>query len=176
MPAMENMAGNLFLVGLMGAGKTTLGRQLAAKHQFSFYDSDQVICERTGVSIPTIFDMEGEEGFRKRESAVLRDLCIQQKIVLATGGGALLREENRECLRQNGCVIYFHVPPEILYERVRGDRNRPLLQVDDPLAKFRELYTIRDPIYRQTAHHIVDVGFSGCFSTLRQLFALIHAP
>ncbi|WP_430472179.1 shikimate kinase [Wielerella bovis] len=172
---MENMTGNFFLVGLMGSGKTTLGRQLAQQIQFDFYDSDQVLCERTGVSIPTIFELEGEQGFRERESAVIQDLCQLPNIVLATGGGAVLREENRQYLRQHGIVIYLHVQPEILYERVKNDRNRPLLQVADPLAKFRELYKIRDSIYRQTAHIIVEVGLSGCHTTLQTLLNMIRA-
>ena len=125
------MAGNLFLVGLMGAGKTTLGKQLAEHLNRPFYDSDHVICERTGVNIPTIFEMEGEQGFRDRESAVLADLAALDNIVLATGGGAVLRENNRACLRDKGTVIYLHVLPEILFERTRYDKNRPLLQVAD---------------------------------------------
>lgn len=177
MPAMEKyMAGNLFLVGLMGAGKTTLGRQLAEKLHRPFYDSDHVICERTGVSIPTIFEMEGEQGFRNRESAVLNDLSALERIVLATGGGAVLRPENRQYLRERGTVIYLHVLPEILFERTRYDKNRPLLQVADPLAKFRELYEIRHPIYRETAHIVLEVGKSGCQTTLNKILEMIDAP
>ncbi len=171
MPTMEKIVGNLFLVGLMGAGKTTLGRQLARILHRPFMDSDQVICERTGVSIPTIFEMEGEEGFRQREIAVLQDLCVLSPIVLATGGGAVLRSENRECLRQNGLVIYLHVLPDILYQRVANDKNRPLLQVSDPLAKFHELYVARDALYRQSAHLIVEVGQDGCHKTLCNILA-----
>lgn len=161
MPVMENITGNLFLVGLMGAGKTTLGRQLADYFHRPFFDSDQVICERTGVSIPTIFEMEGENGFRNRESTVIADLCKKQNIVLATGGGAVLREETRKCLRKHGTVIYLHVLPEVLYKRIRNDKNRPLLQVSDPLAKFHELYQMRDSLYRQTADLVLDMSYSG---------------
>ncbi|CRZ20283.1 Shikimate kinase 1 [Kingella kingae] len=175
MPAMEkNMAGNLFLVGLMGAGKTTLGKQLAEHLNRPFYDSDHVICERTGVSIPTIFEMEGEQGFRDRESTVLADLAALDNIVLATGGGAVLRENNRACLRDKGTVIYLHVLPEILFERTRYDKNRPLLQVADPLAKFKELYEIRHPIYRETAHIVLEVGKLGCQTTLNKILEMIE--
>ena len=114
-----------------------MGRQLAEQLDYTFYDSDAVICERTGVSIPTIFELEGEDGFRMREAAVIRDLCALSKIVLATGGGSVLREENRQCLKRNGTVIYLHTQPEVLFERVRYDKNRPLLQVENPLEKLK---------------------------------------
>lgn len=167
MPDMENKAtNNLVLIGLMGAGKTTLGRHLAERLGRPFYDSDVVICERTGVSIPTIFELEGEEGFRNRESAVIRDLCGLDNIVLATGGGAPLRPENRACLRENGLVVYLHVLPEILFERTRYDKNRPLLQVADPMAKFKELYAVRDQIYREAAHVVLEAGKFGLNNTL----------
>lgn len=168
------MAGNLILVGLMGAGKTTLGRQLSEFFNCPFYDSDHVIVERAGVSIPTIFEIEGEAGFRLRESKVIAELSAMDNIILATGGGAVLREDNRSCLRQGGLVIYLHVLPEILFERVRYDKNRPLLQVDDPLAKFRQLYDQRDAIYREAAHIVLDVGKAGSHSTLLQLLELIR--
>ena len=167
------MAGNLFLIGLMGAGKTTLGRQLADHLQYPFYDSDNVICQRTGVNIPTIFEIEGEQGFRQRESMVIQELTAMDNIVLATGGGAVLREENRHCLRNRGTVIYLHVLPEILFERTKYDKNRPLLQVADPLSKFRELYETRHELYCQTAHMILEVGKSGCQTTLNRIFELV---
>lgn len=147
---------NIYLVGLMGAGKTTVGRQLAKRLQRRFLDSDLEIEARTGVRIPVIFEIEGESGFRKRESQVLAELAAESELVLATGGGAVLAEENRKCLRDTGIVVYLHAPPEVLYERTRHDRNRPLLQVVDPLAKLRQLYDLRDPIYRETAHIVVD--------------------
>ncbi|MDK4679944.1 shikimate kinase [Kingella negevensis] len=178
MPTMKNMVGNFFLIGLMGAGKTTLGHQLADTLGYSFHDSDQEICERTGVSIPTIFEREGEQGFRLREATVIRDLCQLNNIILATGGGAVLREENQQCLKQSGTVIYLHVQPETLFERIRGDQNRPLIQVEDPLQKLQNLYTQRDPIYRRTAHIILDIELSGSLKTFNQLLESIenYAP
>lgn len=147
---------NIYLVGMMGAGKTTVGRQLAKRLHRRFLDSDHEIEARTGVRIPVIFEIEGEAGFRKRESQVLRELSTDPDLVLATGGGAVLAAENRACLRGTGVVIYLHAAPETLYERTRHDRNRPLLQVEDPLAKLRELYAQRDPIYRQVADLVIE--------------------
>ncbi|UOP04758.2 shikimate kinase [Conchiformibius kuhniae] len=170
---MNDMAGNIFFVGLMGAGKTSLGRQLAARLARTFYDSDQVICERTGVSVPTIFELEGESGFRERERQAIDELTRLQGIVLATGGGAVLRAENRECLHTRGTVVYLHVAPEVLFERTRHDRNRPLLQVDDPLRRLHELYRARDPLYRSVAHCVLDVGDETYFSTFKQLIELL---
>jgi shikimate kinase len=151
----------------MGAGKTTVGRQLAKRLQRRFLDSDHEIEARTGVRIPVIFEIEGECGFRKRESQVLTDLACESDLVLATGGGAVLAEENRRCMRDTGVVIYLHAPPEVLYERTRHDRNRPLLQVEDPLAKLKQLYDLRDPIYREAAHIVVD-SKSGAAAHLAQ--------
>jgi shikimate kinase len=147
---------NIYLVGLMGAGKTTIGRQLAKRLQRRFLDSDHEIEARTGVRIPVIFEIEGESGFRKRESQVLHELAAEPELVLATGGGAVLALENRQCLRDTGLVIYLHAPPEVLYERTRHDRNRPLLQVTEPLVRLRELYAARDPIYREIAHMVIE--------------------
>lgn len=147
---------NIYLVGMMGAGKTTVGRQLARRLHRRFLDSDHEIEARTGVRIPVIFEIEGEAGFRKRESQVLSELSRDPDLILATGGGAVLAAENRDCLRETGVVIYLHAAPEILYDRTRHDRNRPLLQVEDPLGKLRELYAQRDPLYRQVAHIVVE--------------------
>lgn len=149
---------NIYLVGLMGAGKTTVGRQLAKKLRRPFFDSDHEIVERTGVPIPTIFEIEGEEGFRRREIQTIHDLTETNGLVLATGGGVVLKPENRERLHQTGWVVYLNVPPLMLHERTRHDRNRPLLQVSDPLAKLEALYAARDPLYREIAHLIVDGG------------------
>ena len=149
---------NIFLVGLMGAGKTTVGRQLAKQLNLVFYDADHVLEERTGVRIPVIFDIEGEAGFRAREEAVIHELCALTGIVLATGGGAVLSAANRAALKTSGVVIYLRGSPEQLYERTRHDRNRPLLHTADPLGKLRELYTQRDPLYREVADVIVDTG------------------
>lgn len=155
---MEHIAGNIFLIGLMGAGKTTQGKRLASLLRYPFIDSDQEIIRRTGVSIATIFELEGEEGFRIRETAVIEELSRRQPIVLATGGGAVLREENRGYLKTRGTIVYLHAAPEVLYQRIRADKSRPLLQVADPMTKLAELYRQRDPIYRHTAHIVVNVS------------------
>lgn len=156
MPAMDKIAGNLFFIGLMGVGKTTLGKHIAQKLGRSFYDSDDEICLRTGVSIATIFELEGEQGFRQRESLIIDELTNYKNIVLATGGGAVLNEKNRHNLSERGTVIYLHASPKILLKRTQHDKSRPLLQVENPLAKLEELYNIRDGIYRETAHIIIE--------------------
>lgn len=140
----------------MGAGKTTVGRQLAKRLGRQFYDSDHEIVQRTGVPIPTIFEIEGEEGFRRREMQAIAELTASAEIVLATGGGVVLNPENRSRLHNTGWVVYLNVPPALLFERTRHDRNRPLLRVSDPLAKLEELHRQRDPLYRETAHTIVE--------------------
>lgn len=160
---------NLFLVGLMGAGKTTVGRLLAKHFDCAFYDSDHEIEARTGVKIPVIFEIEGEAGFRKREEVTIAELSAQSHIVLATGGGAVLSAANRDNLRKNGLVIYLRGTPEHLYERTRHDRNRPLLQTENPLAKMRELYKQRDPLYREIADVVVDTGRQNVSSMVRML-------
>ena len=149
---------NIILVGLMGSGKTTIGRQLAKRLGRDFVDSDHEIEARTGVSIPTIFEIEGEEGFRRREAQVIAELVDEPDIVLATGGGAVLAPESRRLLHEKGWVVYLNVPPVLLWGRTRNDRNRPLLQVEDPLARLESLYQTRDPLYREAAHYIVDGG------------------
>ncbi len=169
MPAMEHMAGNLFLIGMMGAGKSTLARRLASYFSCPFYDSDQAVCQRTGVDVSTIFEMEGENGFRNRESRAIDDLTRQKNIVLATGGGAVLREENRWYLSNRGIAVYLHVQPEVLFSRIGKDRNRPLLQVEDGLRRLRDLYMFRDPIYRQVAHIVIDVGNDDCQKTFEHI-------
>ncbi|MEJ7668364.1 MAG: shikimate kinase [Casimicrobiaceae bacterium] len=147
--------GNLFLVGLPGAGKSTLGRQLARRLHKRFVDTDAVLEERLGVSIPTIFEIEGEASFRDREQRVLTELAAVEGIVLSTGGGVVVRAHNRELLQRNGTVMYLHATPRALWERVRHARHRPLLQTGDPLARLTELYAERDPLYRQIADHVV---------------------
>ncbi len=149
---------NIYLIGLMGAGKSTIGRQLARRLQKRFVDCDHEIEARTGVRIPLIFEIEGEPGFRRRESQVLQELAAEEGLVLATGGGAVLDSGNRKCLSDTGLVVYLCAPPEELYARTRHDRNRPLLQVADPLGKLRELYATRDPLYRVVADIIFEGG------------------
>ena len=151
-------AANLYLVGMMGAGKTTVGRLLARRLKLRFFDSDQEIERRCGVKVPLIFDIEGEAGFRARESQVLAELTALDGIVLATGGGAVLAEQNRRRLGERGTVVYLCARPEDLYERVRQDRSRPLLATPDPLARLQELYAQRDPLYREVADVVVDTG------------------
>jgi len=141
---------NLFLIGPMGAGKTTLGRIIAQELGYPFFDSDRVIEERTGVDIPTIFDYEGEQGFRDRESKVIDELTQLKKVVLATGGGAVLRKENRDRLAQRGFVIYLKVSVKSQLDRTSRDKSRPLLQIEDPEAKLRELADARRPLYEAT--------------------------
>lgn len=157
MPAMK-MAGNIFFVGLMGSGKTTIGRALARKLNLHFIDSDHEIEKRTGVSVPTIFEIEGEGGFRDRESEVIADLVTSKNLILATGGGAVLREQNRELLKRNGTVVYLRAPVEELFARTSRDRNRPLLQTADPMARLQELFVLRDPLYKETAHVTIDTN------------------
>jgi shikimate kinase len=145
----------IFLVGPMGAGKTTIGRQLAQGLGLEFADSDQEIQRRTGVDIPTIFEFEGEAGFRSRERQVIDDLTQLDGRVLATGGGAVLDPDNRRHLAARGIVVYLQCSPEQQYERTYKDRNRPLLQTEDPLARLRELMEVRDPLYREVADLVV---------------------
>lgn len=147
---------NIFLVGMPGAGKTTVGRQLARRLQRNFIDADHEIEARTGVRIPLIFDIEGELGFRDREAKVIAEFATRKDLVVATGGGAVLRPENRAAMRQGGTVIYLNATPELLYERTKLDPNRPLLQVDDPRRKLDELFAQRDPLYRDVADIVVN--------------------
>ena len=146
------------LVGLMGAGKTTLGKVLARKLGFVFVDSDHEIESQTGVRIADIFEIEGEAAFRVREHKMLTQLISQPNIVLATGGGIVLLTENRTLLKAHRPVIYLCAQPEKLWERTRHDRARPLLQTADPKAKLRQLYAERDPLYREVASHVFETG------------------
>jgi shikimate kinase len=152
------MQTNIILVGLMGAGKSTIGRQLSRRCKLDFYDSDKVIEERTGVSIPTIFDIEGEAGFRDREEKVIAELCQLDNIILATGGGSLLREKNRECVKNAGHVVYLRASAEQLYSRIRHDKNRPLMQTARPLQTLRDLLKAREGYYLEVADLVVPTG------------------
>jgi shikimate kinase len=148
----------IFLVGLPGSGKTTVGRQLARGLGLPFEDSDHVIEQRVGCSIRDYFEREGEAAFRDVEEAVIRELTQGPSGVLATGGGAVLRPANRQCLRDAGQVIYLRATPDVLFKRLRHDSQRPLLQVADPLGRLRSLFEERDPLYRETAHFIIETG------------------
>jgi shikimate kinase len=149
--------GNLFLVGMPGSGKSTLGRVLARSLGKTFVDADHELEQRLGVSISTIFEIEGEEIFRNREVETLARLVQRVDIVLATGGGVILRSPNRERLKAGGTVLYLHATPEITWERTRHSKNRPLLQTSDPLARARQLYAQRDSLYRETADLVINV-------------------
>jgi 3-dehydroquinate synthase len=149
---------NIFLVGLMGSGKTTVGRALAKKLNKRFIDSDHEIEARTGASIPLIFEIEGEESFRQREAEVIRDLTAQQDIVLATGGGAILNADSRACLKSRGIVVYLHASINSILQRTSHDKNRPLLQTADPRARIEELSRQREPYYQEVAHITIETG------------------
>lgn len=162
---------NIFLVGLMGAGKTTVGRALAKKLNKRFIDSDHEIEARTGASIPLIFEIEGEASFRQREAEVIRDLTAQSDIVLATGGGAILRPENRECLKTRGTVIYLRASVNSILQRTSHDKNRPLLQTADPRRRIEELAREREPYYREVADIIVETGRPNVQSLIHVILA-----
>ena len=142
---------NIFLIGLMAVGKSTVGRRLANVLDCPFFDSDEEIERRTGAAISWIFDVEGESGFRDREQQVIDDLSQREGIVLATGGGAVLRNVNRQRLAQRGFVVHLHSPIDRLVARTQNDRNRPLLQTDDPRKVLEELYAQREPLYAEIA-------------------------
>jgi shikimate kinase len=146
------------LVGLPGSGKSTVGRQLARRLAIPFVDSDHVIEARLGCSIREYFEREGEERFRDLESQVLDELTLATEGVLSTGGGAVLRPANRALLHERCRVIYLRSSPEEVFRRVKHDRSRPLLQVADPMARLRDLYNLRDPLYRETAHFVIETG------------------
>ena len=167
-------SGNLILVGMMGSGKTTMGRALARHLGKDFVDSDEEVQRRTGVTIPHIFDVEGETGFRQRETAALRDLVERDNMVLATGGGAVLAEQNRALLQQNGVVIYLKTSVHDLWQRTRHDRNRPLLQTGDPHAKLSELFRQRDPLYMQVADIVMQSGKQSAHALMLQLVGEIE--
>lgn len=160
---------NIFLIGPMGAGKTTIGRQIAKNLGVDFVDSDHEIEQRTGASIPLIFEIEGEEGFRRREREVIDDLTRRKGIVLATGGGAVLDTANRNHLAGRGTVIYLRASLDHLLKRTARDRNRPLLQTEDPRARLEGIIKIRDPLYREIADIIIDTDSNTVRSTVRMI-------
>ena len=149
---------SIIFVGLPGSGNTTIGRQLARRLGLPFVDSDHVIEHRLGCSIREFFAREGEEIFRDVEQQVLDDLTRTHEGVIATGGGAVLRETNRRHLHDRGQVIYLRSSPEDVFRRVRHDTARPLLQVEDPLQRLRGLFEARDPLYREAAHFVIETG------------------
>ncbi len=164
---------NIFLIGPMGAGKTTIGRQLAKKLSSQFYDSDHEIEQRTGVDIPLIFELEGEEGFRKRESQVLSELVSMDNIVLSTGGGSVLDPVNRQALKDNGLIIYLKSTAEKLFSRIADDKRRPLLQSDDRLTKIKNILDEREPIYISLADEVFDTQNLSIKQITQNIFELI---
>lgn len=165
---------SIALVGPMGAGKSTIGRQLANALKREFKDSDHEIVARTGASIPLIFEIEGEEGFRRREAAMIDELTLLDNIVLATGGGAVLREENRQCLKERGVVIYLYASVEQLFDRTSRDRNRPLLQTDNPRQKLQDLMEQRDPLYREVADIVVHTDDRSIRSVVKEILVRLR--
>jgi shikimate kinase len=165
---------NIFFVGLMGAGKTTIGKLLAKQLGKVFYDTDQEIEKRTGVKVAVIFELEGEAGFRKRETAIIQELSGLSNIIMATGGGAILAEENRKMLKANGTVIYLRANVNELWHRMRNDKHRPLLQNVDIRAKLEQLYTERNPLYTETATFIFDTGNQPVASIINQIEKSLH--
>ena len=149
---------NIYLIGLMGAGKTTIGRQLAKALQLPFYDSDKAIEEQTGVDIPTIFEYEGEEGFRVREQNMIAELTQINGIVLATGGGAILRPANRKALTENGFVVYLQCSVDKILQRTKRDTQRPLLNTENPRARIEKLFSEREPDYLSCADFKIETS------------------
>lgn len=167
--------GNIFLVGMMGAGKTTIGRSLAQRLGLEFFDTDKVLVDRTGVAVATIFEIEGEEGFRRREAAVLAELARGEGCVIATGGGAVLSPENRALMRSRGTVVYLRARLESLWQRMRNDTTRPLLATADPRATIAALLEAREPLYREAAHLIVDTGSQSASTLVSRVISALPA-
>ena len=166
--------GSIFLTGPMGSGKSTIGRQLAKQLAMPFHDSDHEIERRTGVDIPLIFELEGETGFRKRETGVIEELTRLPGIVLATGGGAILDPENRERLGDRGTVIYLHTSVDQQLSRTAHDRNRPLLQTPDPRTTLEELLAIRDPLYREIADLVIETDGMRVRDVVREIIRKLN--
>jgi shikimate kinase len=158
----------------MGAGKTTVGRQLADNYHKDFIDSDHEIQRRTGVDIPTIFEFEGETGFRQRESTVIDELTSREDIVLATGGGAVTGKQNRRLLAARGVVIYLHCSVRQQFDRTHRDKNRPLLSTSDPMSKLSDLMAERDPLYREIADIIVSTEGRNTQSVVQDIRRLLE--
>lgn len=158
----------------MGAGKTTIGKLIAKNLGKTFYDTDQVIEQRTGVKIATIFELEGEVGFRKREAATIEELSGLNNIVMATGGGAVIAEENRAMLKQHGYVIYLRANVHELWMRMRNDKHRPLLQNVDVRKRLEQLYQARNPLYTETASLIIDTGNQPVANILHQIESALN--
>lgn len=176
------MSESVFLVGLPGSGKSTVGRQLARRMGCEFFDSDHVVEKRLGCSIREYFEQAGEQAFRDQEAAAIDELTQLPGIVLSTGGGTVLRPANRAALHGRGLVIYLKSTPEDLFRRLRHDKTRPLLQVEDPLARLKDLHRVRDPLYREAAHIAMETGRPSVTTLVNQIAmqleqrALNHPP
>jgi shikimate kinase len=166
--------GSLFLTGPMGAGKSTIGRQLSRQLKMAFFDSDREIERRTGVDIPLIFELEGEPGFRKRERLIIDELTSLPNIVLATGGGAILDPDNRRHLSGRGVVIYLHASVNQQLARTKHDRNRPLLQTDDPRQRLEDLMRVRDPLYREIANLVIETDGKRVMAVVNQIIRKLN--
>ena len=169
------LPGSIFLVGPMGVGKTTIGRQLAQMANKEFVDADQEIEKRTGASISLIFEIEGEKGFRKREAVLIDELTANEGLVLATGGGVILDETNRKHLRNRGYVVYLHADVDTLVKRTHRDRNRPLLQNVDRREKLEEIMQQREPLYRQEADVVIDTRGKSSTAIAKEIMSHIKA-
>ena len=167
------LQGNVYLIGLMGAGKTTVGRKLAELLLLDFIDIDQLVEQRTGVSISHIFEIEGESGFRDREVKLLAEASAGRQAVISTGGGIILRPENRRVMRKHGQVVYLRASLKILWQRLKDCQTRPLLQQPDPKAKLTQLMLERDPLYADEADIIVEVGADSASASAREIYSLI---
>ena len=166
--------GNIFLVGMMGAGKTTIGKALAQRLRREFVDTDRILVERTGVPVATVFEIEGEEGFRRRESGVLVELAHRDECVIATGGGVVLAEENRHVMRAAGTVVYLRARIENLWERTRHDTTRPLLATPDPRGTLACLLEEREPLYREAAHLVIETGTQSANTLVNRLISALR--
>ena len=164
---------NIFLIGLMGSGKTTIGKLLSKKLDKVFFDSDQVIEEELGVKVPLIFEYEGESGFRDRESKVLKDLVVKKNIILSTGGGVILSSKNRELLSSNGIVIYLKADYENLAKRMENDKSRPLLQGTEIISNLKRLFKIRDPLYSSIADYEINTKNKKAYQIEKEIRMLI---
>ena len=165
--------GNIYLVGMMGAGKTTVGKKLSKATGRPFADLDHYIENTTGVSVATIFEIEGEAGFRQREVQALAHFAEKGDMVIATGGGVVLSPYNRARMQASGLVVYLHADPAMLFARTRHDKKRPLIQVADPLAKISQLVERRDPLYREVAHAVVESG-NGLTNTVNTILRMLE--
>ena len=170
------MGGHIYLVGMMGAGKTTLGKALARRLERRFIDTDKLLVERTGAPVATIFEVEGEAGFRRRESTLLQEVANEEPCVVATGGGAILDPANRRVMRESGTVVYLRARVEHLWERTRHDTTRPLLANDDPKGTLSRLLAERDPLYREAAHVVVDTGSQSAATILLRVVTALQLP